>query len=509
MIFSLFSPVFCQEEKSDNLVYLQVPAAVVSSFDDTPDWAPIPNSMAPVDGDLHTRWSSKLKWDNQWIYFDFGKKKTVAQIQILWEAAYAVDYEVLASDDAENWQRVALMEGRKGKLDEISIDNVAARYIKILGIKRVNPEWGISIWEIEFYGPTSLNPEDKPLGEVFAGRKALAEELKTPPPEVVKEEPLPSPGPITRDEFQKGVVYTSWGRNELRRAVSDETLEYLFEKGVRHVSIMVVWFQDTADSKLIWPDTDKDTPTDEALSHAINTCHRLGMKVTLKPHVDLKDDSWRGEIYPSDVWFISYQDFIVHYAKLAAEYNVELFSVGTEFASATNSGFAKQWNNIIDKIKEHYKGPLVYSANWDEYHYVPFWDRLDFIGIDAYFPLTKKKDPTAEELEAAWKGLADTIEKWRELENLQDKPIVFTEIGYSSADGTNKEPWKVFTGVKVDEQEQSDCLEALLTVLTKKSWFKGLYWWNYFPQERFNPTGFLMRAKPAEDILSRWFKEIR
>lgn len=510
LVFLFPADILSQEQTSaqpQELVYLKVSCVTVSSFDDTTDWAPMQNAMAPVDGDLQSRWSSKLGLDNQWIYFDFGSPKTVSKIEILWERAHAVDYEILASDDAQNWRQVTLMRNQNGELDEINFAPQAARYIKILGLKRSNPDWGISIWEIEFFGPAKLNPEDKPIGEVFPGRKPIDEELKAATTEAKKEEPFLSLGPISKNEFQKGVVYTSWGREELGSPVSDKTLEYLYNKGVRHVGIMVVWFQDTTESMFIWPDTQKDTPMDEALVHAINTCHKLGMKVMLKPHVDVKDGSWRGDISPCDEWFISYTDFITHYAQLAAEYNVELFCIGTELASATCGGYAKKWDSIIEKIKENYKGPLIYAANWNEYNYVPFWKKIDFIGIDAYFPLTTKNEPTKEELVAGWVAHADKLEKWLGKEVL-DKPIIFTEIGYSSADGTNKEPWKVFSkDIKVDNQEQTDCLQALMEVLTKRSWFKGLYWWNYFPQERYNPTGFIIRGKPAEETLSNWYKQ--
>ncbi|MBN1354255.1 MAG: discoidin domain-containing protein, partial [Candidatus Omnitrophica bacterium] len=81
----------------EKLVYLNAENAVASSFDDTPDWAPQPNPMAPVDSNMLTRWSSKLGLDNQWIYFDLGKEKVISKITIKWESAYAVDYEILTS----------------------------------------------------------------------------------------------------------------------------------------------------------------------------------------------------------------------------------------------------------------------------------------------------------------------------------------------------------------------------------------------------------------------------
>ncbi|MFH1269576.1 MAG: cellulase family glycosylhydrolase, partial [Candidatus Omnitrophota bacterium] len=384
-----------------------------------------------------------------------------------------------------------------------------ARFIKLLGVKRVKPEWGISMWEALFLGPKADNPEDKPLSEVYPELANKLTQKETVASEPEKEEPVASPGALTLEEFQKGVVYTSWGKIELGTEASDDTLDYLQKLGVRHISIMIVWFQDSIEEKSIYSDP-KDTPEDKALIHAVNKAHSLGMKVMLKPHVDIKDGQWRGDIIPSPEWFSSYKDYVVYYAKLANEYNVELFSIGTELVNTTTSNWHSAWDDIIKEIKGVFSGPLVYDANWDEYRTVAFWDKLDFVGIDAYFPLTTKKDPTKEELVAAWKGHAAEIDRWLKEKQI-NKPVIFTEVGYCSADGTNIQPWSVLSNVSekfIDQQEQADILDAMLVVCSAYSWFKGLYWWNYFPQERWSPLGYNIRGKKAEEIFSAWLKKL-
>lgn len=496
----------CVSAASDELVYLKVDCATPSSFDGTPDWAPPPNALAILDGNLLTRWSSNYT-DNQWITFDFGICKVLNKIAIFWEAAYAIDYDILISQDNQNWQTLLSLKGKDGKVDEIEFAPVKARYVKIIGIKRFNPEWGISIWEAVFLGPSQANLEDKPLAEVYP---ELANKLRGK--EVVKveeaEEPVASPGVLTAQEFQKGVVYTSWGKDELGSEASDLMLEYLKKTGVRHVGIMIVWMQNTIEENTIFADL-KDTPSDSAIIHAVNKAHSLGMKVMFKPHVDVKTGQWRGDIIPSKEWFASYKNYITHYARLASQYNVEFFSIGTELANTTTLNWQKEWEEIIKEIRSNFSGPLVYSANWDEYKTVGFWEKLDFIGIDAYFPLTAKKDPTKKELIAAWKVPASEIDRWLK-ENKINKPVVFTEIGYCSADGTNIQPWATLSNLSekfIDQQEQADALEAMLSVCSGYPWFKGLYWWNYFPQERWSPLGYTIRGKKAEEVLAGWLKK--
>jgi hypothetical protein len=310
--------------------------------------------------------------------------------------------------------------------------------------------------------------------------------------------------PLTLEESHRGVVYTSWSDSELGSPDSDSTLVYLEKIGVRHVAIMVPAYQKgPVRGRILTHDfSGGDTPTDKSIEHAIKTCHLLGMKVMLKPHVDCLDGrSSRADIVASDGWFASYKDMILRYARLAAANNVEVFSIGAELEGTTVFGWEARWRDIIASVREVYGGYLVYSASWSEYEDVPFWNLMDFIGINAYFPLTDKNDPTKEELTQAWNGIADKIESWLAARRL-NKGVIFTELGYVSSDGTNKEPWAMLIN-REDQKEQADCLDAALSVLSGREWFRGAYIWQYFPQDRWNPLGFSVRGKKAEEVLKK------
>ncbi|NQS99888.1 MAG: discoidin domain-containing protein, partial [Candidatus Omnitrophica bacterium] len=319
--------------EQESTVYLQIESVTVSSFDTTPDWAPPPEPKAIVDGSLLTRWSSNYA-EQQWVNLDFGRSKVLTEMTIIWEAAYAIDYDVLGSEDGQNWQMLISLKDQDGGTDELNFAPRRVRFVKILDQKRFNPQWGISIWEVLCFGAPEENPQERVLSCVFP---QLANRLygeKIEQMELDIEPPLASPGETALDELQKGVVYTSWSSTELGSESSDQTLKYLKHLGLSHLGIMVVWYQDDIDSQAISPDV-KDTVEDSALVHAINQAHSLGIKVMLKPHVDVATDQWRGDIIPSEKWFVSYQNYIMHYARLAAQYNVELFSIGTELTNVT------------------------------------------------------------------------------------------------------------------------------------------------------------------------------
>jgi len=495
-----------EKGEGEPLVYLDVTFSKASSFDMTPDWAPNPDPMAAADGDMLTRWSSDYQEGEQWIYFDLGKESVVSDVITRWERAYATDFKVLVSADGENWQEVYHNSDFGGGAAEAVFTPVKCRYVKILGVERVNEDWGISLWEVEIYGPESHNPEAGMTKEQYLSRGESEAEMKEAEEMIAK---LAAPVvPISEKKFQKGIVYTSWMADELLFPASDLMLAYIRETGYDTVAIMVPAYQEDLDSEVIFTNDrpDGDTPTDEALKHAVETCHKLGLRVMIKPHVDPRTDEARINIMPSEKWFDSYEEFIVRYAKFSQENKAEIFSIGTELEATTFSAWQHRWLRVIDKIKEVYDGILTYSANWTEYQEVPFWDRMDFIGIDAYFPLTETDDPTVEQLVAAWDEKADDIEKWLKGKGLADKGVLLTEIGYPSAEGANRQPWVAISNVE-DQQEQADCLEAVFESLSKRPWFKGYYIWQYFPQDRWSPLGFTVKGKKAEEVIKKWLKK--
>jgi hypothetical protein len=282
----------------------------------------------------------------------------------------------------------------------------------------------------------------------------------------------------------------------------------LKDLGVGAVSLIVTWYQEKQDSTTIAPVIEGgNTAREEAVIHAINEAHKNGIKVMLKPHVDCLDGTFRGDIMASDAWFKSYKDYMVHYAKLAQEFNVELFCVGTELENVSFEQWQKQWEDVIAEVRKVYKGKITYASNWTEYETVSFWDKVDFVGIDAYFPVTKKSEPSQEEMNKGWEETMGKLAKWHANKKIAS-PIIFTEIGYQSADGTNMTPWATGS-TKEDQREQAMALTAMFNATAGKDWFRGIYWWNYFPTDVQRPLDFTIKGKQAEDVLKNKFKNIQ
>lgn len=103
-----------------------------------------------VDGLSDTRWSSEAS-DPQWLVLDLGETFTFRQLEILWETAYASQYEIQVSKDKNKWQTVFTEENSDGGNDICKLSNARGRYLRIYCIKR-GTNWGYSIWELKLSG---------------------------------------------------------------------------------------------------------------------------------------------------------------------------------------------------------------------------------------------------------------------------------------------------------------------------------------------------------------------
>ncbi len=108
-----------------------------------------------IDNDIISRWESEHGKDPQTLTIDLGQIRTIKKIDIIWEAASAKRYILEVSEDGENYQTVADIEGGSGtqnRLDEILLkEMVRGRYVKMNGISR-NTTYGYSIYDMAVYG---------------------------------------------------------------------------------------------------------------------------------------------------------------------------------------------------------------------------------------------------------------------------------------------------------------------------------------------------------------------
>jgi len=290
---------------------------------------------------------------------------------------------------------------------------------------------------------------------------------------------------------------------------SDASLGMARVDGCNWVGICVWWFQDNVNSSSIEPDYTRYSATPDSVVHAINRCHELGMKVMLKPMVDCRDGTWRGLIKPSHDWFVEYTNFVNFWAEVAEANSVEVFCAGCELRDTVS--WSTSWKSVIQNVHTRYTGPLTYAANHGNESNIDWWGELDYIGIDAYYWLTNKANPSLGELKTAWNNRTDAIELWLNT-HWPDMTVIFTEVGYQSVDGTNQTPWWTDPASHaLDMTEQAECYEALLSQCKQRHWWLGAFWWNW----ETNPDAggdsdpyWTPQNKPAEETLRDYYKTL-
>ncbi len=243
------------------------------------------------------------------------------------------------------------------------------------------------------------------------------------------------------------------------------------------------------------------TPSDSSVVRLVEELKQRGYKVMFYPMVfiDQPDKPWRGRMTAAaeDIanfftrsW--GYNQFIMHYANLMKD-RVDAFVIGSEMKGLTQVNddgefpAVDEFVSLAASVKTAMPGTkITYAADWSEYHSTSGWynmdklwasDDIDFIGIDAYFPLTDRPqqgiynvDEVIEGWEsgegydwyyadderteqqvlapsAAWKNIEWWWNNTHTNPNLMEtewvpgsKKIWFTEFGFPSVDGATNQP---------------------------------------------------------------------
>lgn len=249
----------------------------------------------------------------------------------------------------------------------------------------------------------------------------------------------------------------------------------------------------------------------EGTRECIRMAQQAGLKVMLKPHTWVSGQGWAGDFALASeaewqTWERSYRDYILTYAHLADSMQVEIFCIGTEYRQAVKQR-PDFWKKLIGEVRNKYHGQVTYAANWDNYHNVAFWDDLDYIGVDAYFPLSAQAHPTAEELALGWDSVKNVLRQWSERHK---KPILFTEYGYKSIQYTNSGHWNYSEDTVMTSQvTQATAYEALYRATWNEPWMAGGFWWKWHfadgMRHRPRHKDYTPQGKQAEEVIKDWY----
>ncbi len=269
---------------------------------------------------------------------------------------------------------------------------------------------------------------------------------------------------------QKGMtLYAGWWVTNYSGADAAGQIPKIQALGADSIAVIPQWFQATKSSTVIYQDAQK-SPSDDGIRSIIGKAKAAGLKVFLKPHCAVLDGTWGGAIAPSNLaaWQASYRSFILRFAQMAAETRCDLFAVGVEYQSIDQYDAA--WRALVRDVRTVYSGPVVYCANWGyppngDVFRVSWWDAVDYIGVDAYWP----------QIDASVVSNLDALAaKW-------GKPVILTEIGYSKP-----------------AADKAALFEGAWKLLAAWPRFAGWYPWAFYISDGgVDPNGVYLNAQPA------------
>jgi len=298
-----------------------------------------------------------------------------------------------------------------------------------------------------------------------------------------------------------------------RNVVNETSIQPVLDVNANWVTLMPLGFMRDLSSTTISFDRQNQWWGERKIGviTTANLFHKNKIKVMIKPQIWVSRGKFTGYISmeSEEEWKAfekTYESFILDFAILAQEIKAELFCLGTELNKfvTTRSEF---WNQLIKKVKKVYKGKLTYAENWDKFDKVPFWNQIDYLGIDAYFPLSKSKTPLLEELKTEWARHKEKIIALQKQENI---PVLFTEYGYRSIDFNTEKPWNSDRNqTNVNLKAQEIALKALFNEFWPENWFAGGFLWKWYDyheraggskNSRFTPQN-----KPAEKLIKEFY----
>lgn len=304
-------------------------------------------------------------------------------------------------------------------------------------------------------------------------------------------------------------VHNGYGGEKIK-----PSLDSLQKLNVNALAIVPYTFMQDPNSPSLLPiPSDAGQENDWATICSAREAMNRGWYVLLKPQIWIGGGHWPGDVDFAteaewDTFFEHYTYWIMHYALLAEREGIQGLCLGTELVKTTLK-HPDRWREIIRQVRLVYGGQLTYAANWgEEFEGFTFWEDLDVIGLNSYYPLSENDAPSDEELLAGarrWMTMAQDVSQQT------NRPLWLTEVGYRSVAGAWKNPHADGGDRPADPEVQARCYRALATAAAETPELKGMFLWkwpsflggDYGPQQdkEFSPGG-----KPAAEELGRFYR---
>lgn len=279
------------------------------------------------------------------------------------------------------------------------------------------------------------------------------------------------------------------------------------QSGAEWVNLVRTFYQTDVRSSDVHADKQR-TPSLNSLKNIVQDAHDLGLMVQIHLAINLNErgpEDWHGMIKPnnSQQWWENYQTIALETAEFARRNQVEALIIGTEYTGMQS--YSDEWRMLIKLIrnKAQYEGLIGYEGNYNSLD-IDWLDKVDFLGISAYWPLSKDRDPSPETLKQSWQRINKKLGIW--MAKHPTLRVEFTEAGYTSQPYASVYPfsWKPHKGKAQSHTEQMLCYRSLYDFLKHEPRIKGIHIFASSADDD-NPDsiGYTPFGKPAEKVMEQ------
>jgi hypothetical protein len=220
-----------------------------------------------------------------------------------------------------------------------------------------------------------------------------------------------------------------------------------------------------------------------------------------------------------DDWFTSYSKFIIHQADIAQANGAEMLGIGKQLGPVIAYENLARWKALIAKVREHYKGILVYVASegkdWSEASGFPAWSELDALAMTVGNQSPATQGRSLAQIQKDMKVMLD--EKFKPSATQNNKKVYL--LTYFQAATTQEwfEAGPITGGhghIVQDQMAQAKLYEALFQTIKSETWVAGVFTWGYWwrtdlqtlitPGDSAVDKSSNVRNQPAMEIIKKW-----
>jgi hypothetical protein len=381
-----------------------------------------------------------------------------------------------------------------------------------IGMEKLIPDTNASFREIVI--PTS----DIAVSDTITSwRHQLRETLPVP---VVLNYTGPIPERVSGQPFQQGIEFIDYWSSAWQPLV-EPTIERIISKNAQWAQIASVWGIISIDPPIFEPNGNSFR-TEELVSQ-IRALHAQGLKVAIRAE-GFPDSRAEEATYSRshtnqwyDAFFEQVKKVIMYNTRIAKQENVEMLIINNfnwtdDNKPATATYINKKWKDIVAAVRAEYPAVLLTNDNYVDRPQYDWFGDLDYIGDIWWWPLATNKTNTNF---ASMKAKALQILKNTFLPRYKrfNKPVIFSEMAYYSADTSATQKYGVYSpelsdfdpetpSVLSDWKEQADAYEAVLWAFAETPWVQGVYSFGYSYSDH-DSKFYSIRGKTAEEVLKQ------